>query len=200
MQMWSGWYNAPVLSSVELITLEWREAAFCLFVYSVWVMRPDSNSAFHQTSLCQTACHPVSRPLFSRSTTENKYGGTHRIPRGSTTSLTLTLPLWSLNLNWLNELPIWEALVTAYWCVQAYLHKCVGVCEYWWQDPVSSCLLLFIQSASLHFCQTPAYSQSTPKFNKLLCRHWSFSHTNICIKKKNSGLTRSWWDGAVCSF
>lgn len=61
------------------------------------------------------------------------------------------------------------------------LRKCIGVCEYWWWDSVSSCLLLFIQSASLHFCQTPAYSQSTPKFNKLLCRHWSFSHTNICI-------------------
>ena len=78
------------------------------------------------------------------------------------TSLTLTLPLWSLNLNWLNELPIWEALVTAHWCVHACVYAHLEVCEINYDDRILSVVVcfsflfffsfLFPPSASLHFC------------------------------------------------
>lgn len=96
------------------------------------------------------------------------------------TSVTLTLPLWWFHLNWLNELPIWEALVTAYWCVHACVHM-FGFAES--TDSASGCFS-FLPSMSLHICPTTSCSQSTQKFNKLLHGHWSFSHPNICIRKK----------------
>ena len=60
------------------------------------------------------------------------------------TSLTLTLPLWSLNLNWLNELPIWEALVTAYWCVHACVCAHLEVCEINYDDRILSVVVCFL--------------------------------------------------------
>ena len=110
------------------------------------------------------------------------------------TSLTLTLPLWSLNLNWLNELPIWEALVTAYWCVHACVYAHLEVCEINYDDRILSVVVCFSFLFFFRFCFPPqrlfisvrvlSLSQSTQKFNKLLHRHWSFSRPNICIRKK----------------
>lgn len=114
------------------------------------------------------------------------------------TAVTLTLPLWSLNLDWLNELPIWEALVTVYWCVHACVCAHVWVCEMYCDNKIQS--RFFPLSVSLHFCPTTSLSQSTQKFNKLLHRHWSFSHPNICIRKKKSVRWGAGWDSAVCSF
>lgn len=109
------------------------------------------------------------------------------------TPLTLTLPLWSLNLNWLNELPIWEALVTAYWCV----HR-TPVCAPNGGDKIPSLVVCFPfsflfcpSSASLHFCPTTSLAQSTQKFNKLLHRHWSLSHTNICMGVGGGGGSKA---------
>lgn len=109
-----------------------------------------------------------------------------------TTPLTLRLPLRSLNLNWPNELAIGEALVTAYWCVHACVHARTHTPLPGFVKSIvtiRSCLWLSaffpLSPVSLHFCPTTSFSQSTPKSNKLLHRHWSFSHPNICIRKKN---------------
>lgn len=120
------------------------------------------------------------------------------------TSVTLTLPLRSLILNWLNELPIWEVLVTAYWCVHACVRTRVSSFV---KSTVTTQFSLWLSALlfsflSLHFCSATSFSQSTPKFNKLLHRHWSFLTKTFALEKKKKIAARwgAWWDSAVCSF
>lgn len=108
MQMWRGWHRVPVLLSVELTGLDkgfflWWEPAV-----SLPLIRLHSG----RQHVTQSPIPFPPGPIWS-----TKMEASREYRETPATPLTLTLPLWSLNLNWLNELPIWEALVTAYWCV-----------------------------------------------------------------------------------
>lgn len=125
------------------------------------------------------------------SITKHKDTGTQRIQRGSynATDIEITPAIIKPKLaKWIGN---WRGLshsILVRACLRAHTHTQTLPGFVKSIVTIRSCLwssaFFPLSPVSLHFCPTTSFSQSTPKSNKLLHRHWSFSHPNICIRKK----------------
>lgn len=143
----------PVPLSVKQRGLEPKVAAFHFSATFFWW---DPAVLLPLIKLQSARLHVTQSPLCFPLSPIMEHGGKTEAGReyieAPATSLTLTLPLWSLNVNWLNELPIWEALVTAYWCVHACVCAHLEVCEINYDDRILSVVVCFL---FFRFCFPP---------------------------------------------